>query len=56
MSDLPKVFGSHDISRNFPKVTISTSNCFHFQKISVLSLLLEEWVRAYLFKQDSGGE
>jgi len=42
MSDLPEVFGSHDISRNFPKVTINTSNCFYFQQMSVVPLLLEE--------------
>ena len=42
MSDLPEVSGSHDISRNFPKVTISASNCFYFQEMSMLPLLLEE--------------
>jgi len=42
MSDLPEVCGSHDMSRNFPKLMISTSNCFYFQHMSVLPLLLEE--------------
>jgi hypothetical protein len=40
MRDLPEVSGSHDISRNFPKVTISASNCFYFQEMSMLPLLL----------------
>ena len=56
MSDLPKVYGSNDISRNFPRVAINTSNCFYFQQMSMLSLLLEERVRVLLFKKDARGE